>query len=279
MKKFSQYITEDLNDELTPKIEQSEAAQQAAAMGLQYVGFGRYEDPRTGQVSHIVQNDKLIPYSKAVKTNTYTTQNGDDFGNLVKSKAPQLQQDSSILTDAYAPENYEDAELDAIKDFTGGGYEQVNNKLSTLPAGIPSPQIQPDGPDDNTPQTIAALDDVMSKSSSPINFYGYLTLGDDIDMNNIEPGVDLKFKGFRSVTLDMGVALSEVQSTQATVLQILIQEGNRGIFADNFSATPGQSEFILPRATRIQVLDGPNKLKGSSQNGEMTVYFFNCQIA
>lgn len=277
MKKFSQYIVEDLNDELTPNMEHSEAAQQAASMGLQYVGFGRYEDPATGQITFIVQNNKLMPYSKAVKTNTYAAQNGDDFGTLAKSKAPQLQQDISVLTGAYSPENYEDAELDAIKNFTGGGYEQVNNKLAQLPGGIPSPQIQPDGPDDATPQMIAALDDVMSKSVSPINFYTYVTLSDDV--GDIAPGTDLKFKGFRSSSLDISTVLAEAQSSEVRLLQILIQQGDRGLFSDDFSATPGQSEFILPRATRVQVLDGPNKLKGSSANGDMTVYFYNCQLA
>lgn len=277
MKKFSQYIIEDLNDELTPSLEQSDAAQQAAQLGLQYVGFGRYEDPATGQVMYVVQNNKLVPFSKAVKTNTYAAQNGDDFGNLAKAKAPQMQQDISVLTGGYSPEAYEDNELDAIKQYTGGAYVDVNNKLASLPAGIPSPQIQPDGPEDNTPQMIAALDNVMSKSKSPINFYTYVTLGDDVP--DIAPGSDLKFKGFRSTTLDIGAALSEVQSSQAVVLQILVQQGNPGLFADDFSATPGQSEFILPRATRIQVLEGPNKLKGSSQNGDMTVYFYNCQLA
>ena len=277
MKKFSQYIVEDLNDELTPNIEQSEAAQQAATMGLQYVGFGRYEDPATGQIAYIVQNNKLMPYSKAVKTNTYAAQNGDDFGALAQSKTPQMQQDINVLTGAYSPEDYEDDELDAIKNFTGGAYEQVNNKLSQLPAGIPSPKIQPDGPDDLSPQMIASLDNVMSKSTAPINFYTYVTLGDDVP--DIDTGTDLKFKGFRSTTLDIGTALSEVQTNQAVLLQLLIEQGDQGLFADDFSATPGQSEFILPRGARVQVLDGPHKLRGSSANGDMTVYFYNCQLA
>jgi hypothetical protein len=73
MKKFKDFLSEDLSGALVEP--QSNASKQAKQLGLTYVGFGRYEDPKTRQITHIVQNDRLVPFSKAVKTNTFHQSN------------------------------------------------------------------------------------------------------------------------------------------------------------------------------------------------------------
>jgi len=55
LKKFSQFMHEDFNAALQEP--SSPAAAEAKKLGLQYVGFGRYEDPNTQQITHVVQND------------------------------------------------------------------------------------------------------------------------------------------------------------------------------------------------------------------------------
>src|SRR5665213_69378 len=123
MQKYNEFLGEET---ATPN-------EQALKMGLEYVGFGRYEDPKSGQVTYIVQDGKLVPFNKAVKTNSYTAQSGNDFGNLGKQLTPVLQQDIVDLQKAYPPTKYDDDELSAIKQYTDGGHGSVNTVLNSLP--------------------------------------------------------------------------------------------------------------------------------------------------
>ena len=116
-------IFEDLNQLKVP--EQSESSQQAQKLGLQYVGFGRYVDTRTGQITHIVQNGKLVPFNRAVKTNTFKTNNADDYGTYGAMMAPQVEELHNYLTTSYTPEKYDDAELDAIYNFINNAYSAL----------------------------------------------------------------------------------------------------------------------------------------------------------
>jgi hypothetical protein len=86
-------MTKKLNEDLNKlKQEPSEkASAHAKKLGLNYVGFGRYEDGKTNQVTHIVQNDKLVPFKRAVKSSTFRDQNADDLGTYSTLKLPETQ--------------------------------------------------------------------------------------------------------------------------------------------------------------------------------------------
>ena len=99
-------MKEDLTGALVEP--QSNSSSEAKKMGLTYVGFGRYTD-NTGQVTHIVQNDKLIPFSKAVKTNSFKQLSGDDYGSYAQSMQPQINQTHQDMTSSYPPENFSNA--------------------------------------------------------------------------------------------------------------------------------------------------------------------------
>jgi len=276
-----------LREELTNALlvpKKSPAAQEAAAMGLQYVGFGRYEDPNSGQVTHIVQNDKLVPFSRAVRTNTYQTYSADDFGTYLNAMAPDLDKDLSQLSKAFTPEKYSDEELDAIKKYTDTAYYNVSNILNKLPMGIIGKQIQPANISDDTPKLITAMDDAMSRAKVPVDIIGYISVGQDIDTNQIGAGRKIGFKSYRSTTLAMNTLLDEYTKSGSgggVVLQVLIPKGSSGLYADDFSANPGEREFILPRSSSIEVLSGPNKLSGTymSADNNLEVHFYNCKLA
>jgi len=276
-----------LREELTNALlvpKKSPAAQEAAAMGLQYVGFGRYEDPNSGQVTHIVQNDKLVPFSRAVRTNTYQTHSADDFGTYLNAMAPDLDKDLSQLSKAFTPEKYSDEELDAIKKYTDTAYYNVSNILNKLPMGIIGKQIQPANISDDTPKLITAMDDAMSRAKVPVDIIGYISVGQDIDTNQIGAGRKIGFKSYRSTTLAMNTLLDEYTKSGSgggVVLQVLIPKGSSGLYADDFSANPGEREFILPRSSSIEVLSGPNKLSGTymSADNNLEVHFYNCKLA
>lgn len=157
-------------------------AEQAKSLGLQYVGFGRYEDPRTRQVTHIVQNDRLVPFNKAVKTNSYVQQSGDDFGQLNKQINAGLQDTLTKMMQAYKPEKYDDDELEALKQYTDTSYEAVNAVLSSLPPDIPAYKIQPLTPTDNTPDIVQALDRALDKSKLPAPIIAYVPLQAGLDI-------------------------------------------------------------------------------------------------
>ena len=254
----------------------SDASVKAKQLGLQYVGFGRYEDPRTGQVTHIVQNDKLVPFGKAVKTNSYQTQSGNDLGNFAKEIKKQAGDTASQLVASYPPEKYDDSELDAIKYYTGGNAAAINQSLLALPPGISGEEISPTGADDNTPQIVTSLDSALDKSKAPVNLLTYVSLGGGYSSDDFKPGSSLLFKGYRSTTLDFAALMQTPQNM--TVLQILVPKGAKGMYVDDYSASPGESEFLLPRGTQLTITAGPTKLKGSIANSPTEVTYFTAEL-
>lgn len=275
-----------LNEDLTSALiipDKSPAAAQAKQMGLLYVGFGRYEDPATGQVAYVVQNDKLVPFSRAIRTNTYTATNGDDFGTFLQYLQAQVEQDVMKLVDAYPPEDYSEEELDAIKQFTDTGYYNVNSLLNSLPPNIMTKQIQPQTLSDTSPQIIQALDNAMARSKLPKEVIGYATLSSDVNPSDLQPNMMVTFKGYRSTTLDLATVLNKMSADQTgggVVFQILMPKGSNGMYLDDFSSTPGESEYLLPRSSTIKIVSGPNKLSGTYQSPDnnLSIVFYSCEL-
>lgn len=286
MKKFNEFIVEDLGGALVEP--QSASSQQAAKLGLVYVGFGRYEDPKTQQVTHIVQNDRLVPFNKAVKTNSFKKTSGDDFGEYNKNLKPDIENNHNTLAGHYVPENYDESELAAVESYTGEDYLDINDKLYSLPTGIPGNQIEAEYDGDELPGTIQALDSALNKVPAPQDFITYITLGDGYNIDDFGPGQTYRFKGYRSTTIDPNIALnfgSESSTAsrrkQTVVLQVLVKKGSKGMYVDDYSSTPGEAEFLLPRGSSVKITGGPNKIVGSNgYTGNMNhqVIFFNAEI-
>jgi hypothetical protein len=284
--KFKQFFGEDFNQALVEP--SSAAAAQAKKLGLQYVGFGRYEDPNTQQVTHIVQNERLVPFSKAIKSNAFKQQSADDYGSMVKQQLPQIEQVHTYLSSYYKPESYTEDELDAIQEFTGPGYLDINEKLYSLPTGIKANKIEPEFDGDEIPAHVAALDTALNKTKCPVETLVYVGLGPEYDITQFVPGKSFSFKGFRSTTLNPNIALNynsrvnkTAQRQQTVMLQIKVKKGSKGMFVDDFSANPGESEYLLPRGSKVKILSGPNKLVGSNaytgSNG-LEVLYYDCEL-
>jgi hypothetical protein len=286
MKKFNQYLYEDLNAALAEP--SSNAAAEARKLRLQYVGFGRYEDPNTQQISHVVQNDRLIPFNKAVKSNTFKASSQDDYGNFVKQFAPDIEQNQNYMVDFYRPEYYDENELSAIEAYTGADFININDKLYNLPTGIRADQIQPEYDDDPIPSQVVALDSALNKKKTDHEFLSYVGLGTEYNITDFAPGSTFRFKGYRSTTINPNVALnynSRVNKTisrqQTVMLQIKVPKGSKGMFVEDFSANPGESEFLLPRGSKVKVVSGPNKLVGSNAytgSSGLEVLYFDCVL-
>lgn len=286
MKKFNEFLVEDLNGALVEP--QSASSQQAARLGLVYVGFGRYEDPQTRQITHIVQNDRLVPYNKAAKTNSFKKTSGDDYGDYVNNLKPEIEQNHANLVQSYLPENYDENELAAIESYTGEDYLDINDKLYSLPTGIPADKIEPEYDGDELPSTIQALDSALNKVPVPQDVTVYVSLGENYNITDFKPGQRVRFKGYRSSTINPGIALnfgSEKSASsrrkQTIIFQILVKKGSKGMYVDDFSSTPGEGEFLLPRGTQVKIKSGPNKLVGSNgYTGTMNheVLYFDAEL-
>lgn len=286
MKKFGEFLYEDLSGALVePK---SKSSQEAARLGLTYVGFGRYEDPKTGQITHVVQNDRLVPFNKAVKSNSFKSTSSDDFGSYNKNLKPDIEQNHADLVNHYVPEKYDENELAAIESYTGEDYLDINEKLYSLPTGIPANQIEPEFSDDDLPSKIAFLDSALNKSTAPKEFLTYISLGDGYKVEDFTPGQKVRFKGYRSTTINPNIALNFGGQTsgqnrrgQTIVIQLLVKKGAKGMYVDDYSSTPGEGEFLLPRGSVVKITSAPNKLVGSNgYSGEMNhqVIFFNAEL-
>lgn len=285
MKKFTEYLKEDLGGALVEP--QSQSSADAKKLGLVYAGFGRYEDPKTNQITHVVQNDRLVPFSRAIRTNTFQQQSGDDYGNYVKNMKPDIDQVSQLLVNSYKPENYSPEELDAIQAFTDTAYYNINQRLISLPTGIGANAIQPVSIDDFVPKMIADIDSAIAKSKAPVDFMAYTGLGSAYDFTQFMPGQVMSFKGYRSTTLNPNIALNnngrngQQDNPQTVVLQIQIPKGSSGLYVSDFSAKPDEAEYILPRASAVQIVNGPTKITGSNaftQESNLQVIYFNCVL-
>jgi hypothetical protein len=272
------------NLDLLRKDPTTQAAAQAKKMGLVYVGFGRYEDPKTNQITHVVLNDRLVPYKRAAKTNQFKERGTNDMRVYTNSQAPLTQQIHEKLRKHYSPEKYKDEELDAIHTYTNLGYLDINERLSQVPSSVPASKIEPMHLDDPMPDVIKNLDSALNKSRSPINHMVYTTLSPDIDISAFKPGSAFSFRGYRDCSINMETVLpveaADPNVRQSViVLQIEVKKNVKGMYIADYSAIPEDGEFLFPRGTKIEIVDGPNKIVGSDQlTGalNMEILYFSC---
>ena len=280
-------INEDLNQiKAEPN---TPANKEAQAKKLQHVGFGRYADKKTGQVTHIDQNNKLVPFNRAVKTNTFQTNNMDDYGVYGQLSSPEIQQIHEMLTAQYSPEKYDDAELDAIYNYTSNSYNDINTRLASLPSGVPANKIEKSTPDDTLPDIIATLDSAMKRVRCPIDIMTYTRLSADYNIMNFAPGQVFRFKPYRNTSISLNSVIDSAQASQTSlagrpqiiILQLTIPKNSRGIYAADFSSNPNDFEFILPRGTAVEIIDGPKNIVGSdamSQNMNLEILYLDCKV-
>jgi hypothetical protein len=280
-------IFEDLN--IAKQEVPGKAAQQAKQKKLVHVGFGRYADSKSQQVTHISLNDNLVPFNTGVRTNTFMTNNMDDYGNFGQAVSDVTQQVHQTLIQTYSPEHYDDMQLDAIYTFTNGGYVDINNRLSILPTGISPKRIERNAPDDTFPELVDSLDSAMKKSRAPIDFITYMALGSEYNVADFAPGVTFQLKTFRDTSINISTIITSATQKQTSfagrdslvILQLNIKKNSKGMYISDYSSTPEECEFLLPRGTRIEIVSGPNTLVGSdaiSGNMNLEVVYFDCIV-
>jgi len=278
------------NLDLPLKEPKSKAAAEAKQLGLKYVGFGRYENPE-GQVTHIVQDDRLVPYDKATKTRSYKDFSDNDLSDYAENLQDEDEATHGAMVENYPPEAFDEEEIEAIQAYTGPEYDDIQDRLWSQGG---ESGVMPMNSSDPIPQTIKKLDRIMKRHPLKQPITTYAAVAAEL-YNNLKPGVQFINRGYRSTTislqqaLEFGGALPPEQqgrdmnqraSMQDTViLQIKMKKGQAGLYVDELSEMAGEREFILPRETKFKVLSGPNKLVGNTKLGRSNVVFYEVEIA
>lgn len=316
MKKFGEYLTETLADEVKSE-PTSAAAQEARKMGLTYLGYGRYADS-SGQVAYTVDKDRLVPFKKKTeihgmyqkaqtmpaptpskngekpsidKAQELTTQ-ADQFHNTLKkrtkedqkinsAKYKEAQKVNKALSSFYKPELFDDEERAAIQFYTSEGYDQVNRFLY---------KGHDDGvsPEDATAieDTVNVLDSAFEGTQAPFGYTVYTGLSGRYDPAKILPGETYVFRGYLSTSLDYNTAVSGFTdlSDKSVVLQVEVQKGQKAIHLNNITDNTGdEMETLLPRGSRIKVVSGPHQLSAMSLDADLysddfAVNLFHCVL-
>lgn len=264
--RFNDYIQESLSAEVL-KEPAGEASSMAKKMGLNYVGFGRYAD-RTGKVKYISKNDKLYPFKgkeEETKKNDIDSEEqvnqtiaiDDSIKNVYKNKnTKKIIKYDNALKQLYRPELFSPEEIEAIQFYTEKGFTDINRYLYK---GF-DPDTSPDQAN-MVVQQIQNIDNAFEEAGAPFDYTVYTGLSSRYDHRKIKPGTDYIFRGYISATLDHDLAINmftfDEKQDVGVVLEIDIKKGQKSLYLESISNTPGEFEALLPRGTKVTVMGGP----------------------
>lgn len=304
MKNFGEFLEESLAAEIKSE-PKTAAARQARKMGLTYVGFGRYADNK-GQVAYTVDNDRLVPFKGNLEASKMFTKsvalNNPEKGKELFSQADQIlktnnkrkKEDKKILSQKqkeiiktandlysfYKPEMFDEQELQAIQDYTGEAFAEINKYLY---------KGHDEGTDANRAdvigRTVAALDSAFDETQAPFPFTVYTGLSGRYRAEKIKAGQEYIFRGYLSTSLSHDVAISGfTDSPNPVVLQIEVAKGDSAIYVDALSSTDGVLETILPRGSKVKIISGPHPLPKNvvdmnyDEDDMSAIQLFHCKL-
>jgi ADP-ribosyltransferase exoenzyme len=216
------------------KDKSTKAAKQAQELGLNYVGFGRYEDPKTGKISHIVKNDSLEEFkpkahAKGYGSYEYGHESGEDITNI-KSTTSEFRNSRTSNFNADLEEYEVKGNMkhtQALTMYTGSNYYKpiayMLNKYK--PEMMNSPEAIADLekygsdyenflPDEFTSgdtrgavermmRIIGDIDDAFDHNEMPADATLYTSLKPSRwSLDDFKEGSTFKFKSFRSTSID-----------------------------------------------------------------------------
>jgi hypothetical protein len=258
IKKFSEFINEDLNAILADPDEQTGAA--AKRMGVKHVGFGKYAD-KTGNITHKAVNGKLTSVDKASMTNSSASSNAS-LTALTKTFGKQTKEIHNLLINTYVPDAYSNEELESIKTYTDRAYVDINDSLSNIE----------NADNDQLAYYVQNIDSALAKGQTPAPFNIFFILEGDAQF---EPGNVIMLYGFRSGTINPDVAIQHSKtSTMPIIMQVAVPMKSPGMYIEDYSVSPEEYEFVLARGSTIRIDAGPKTI--AADDGEIT--FYSCTL-
>ena len=215
-----------------------------------------------------------------------------EFYSNVNSK--RSKEDAKILKDLYKdanavdkelfkfyqPNMFDEAELQAIEDYTGNGYAEINRYLYKGHDDGVSPQQ-----DEIINRTIETLDSAFEETQTPFPYTVYSGLSSRYRADKFQLGGEYIFRGYVSTSLDFNTAIGGFAdvgaSDQPVVLQVELKKGQKAIYVDAVSSNAGERETLLPRGSKIKVISGPHVLDSmlfTDAYGTSTIALFHCIV-
>ena len=215
-----------------------------------------------------------------------------EFYSNVNSK--RSKEDTKILKDLYKdanavdkelfkfyqPNMFDEAELQAIDDYTSNGYTEINRYLYKGHDDGVSPEQ-----DQNINQTIETLDSAFEETQTPFPYTVYSGLSSRYSADKFKLGGEYIFRGYVSTSLDFNTAIGGFAdvgaSDQPVVLQVELKKGQKAIYVDAISSNAGERETLLPRGSKIKVISGPHVLDSmlfTDAYGTSTIALFHCIV-
>ena len=268
---------------------------QASRLGLKYLGFGRYgkikndKDPTNNkkfEVTHIVKNGLLVPVINNFTSDTDEYVDDNDY--IPELKKTNIKRFYDINRDevkkyvdnmGVSEKKKFDKQINALQKYVAAGFVDINKVLFNGLEKKASPRII---------HAIRQMDNMFhhdyAKAKTDLTLYTGTTA-------NIEKGQTYVFKGFMSTSIDPKIAKifanpdvdddskyhvsnKKVENAPPVVIQIDVKKGQRildvmssldaagGIYPTAYQQT--EKEFILPRNTYLNIIDGPIHMKGQS---------------
>lgn len=215
-----------------------------------------------------------------------------DFYNKVNSK--RSKEDAKTLKDLYKDANavdkelfkfyqrnmFDEAELQAIENYTGDGYAEINRYLYKGHDDGVSPEQ-----DKIINRTIETLDSAFEETQTPFPYTVYSGLSSRYKADKFQLGGEYIFRGYVSTSLDFNTAIGGFadvgDSDQPVVLQVELKKGQKAIYVDAVSVNQGERETLLPRGSKIKVISGPHVLDSmlfTDAYGTSTIALFHCTV-
>lgn len=214
---------------------------------------------------------------------------GDDVQKSLRAIKKESEKTIAALKKFYRKEIFTENEWEALQIYAGDGFIDINQFLyKGNEPGQKNTSFQPrgtfGGSKNKLHSTIMDLDSAFDETETPIDVTCYSGLSYRISPNNLTKGKKFIFQGFLSTSLDINEAIffsgeyenqvKQVKKNQPSViLQIDVSAGSKGIYLDT-----SESEFILPRGSVIEVIDGPHIMDGLDYDDDSKLAIFHCKV-
>ena len=242
MKKYGEYLSESLAAEIKTE-PKTAAAKEARKLGLTYMGFGRYAD-RKGQVSYVVDGDKLVPYKSRddIDTMHYKASTGlatkskkipakTKDGKLVPDKNELLKKEAGFYNTVMNKRQKEDKKIIKQKDkeaqalsdelykfyspnmFDKNEINAINEYTSEAFEDINRylykghDEGATKEQDDYLNRTIETLDSAFEETQTPFPYTVYSGLSSRYSADKFQRGGEYVFRGYVSTSLDFNTAI------------------------------------------------------------------------
>lgn len=260
-KTFSEFIGEDFNTLIADPDEQT--ASHAKRLGLKNVGFGKYED-KTGNITHRAVNGKLTSTDKAHLSNSAASAN-NSLASLTKTFGKQTKEIHNLLLQTYIPDAYSSEELEAIKTYTDRAYVDINAELANIE----------NSDNEELLGYVQNIDSALAKGKTPMPFNIFFVLdGEGMD-TKLMPGNVIQMNGYRSATINPDIVIQHSQQASIPIImQCAVPARFEGMYIEDYSVSPEEFEFVLPRGVTIRIDGGPKRIAAD----EGDIMFYSCTV-